>query len=358
MRNWRKSSTTFCSCSASLKACFSSLFRRLVKFLTLVAHPGKDIFEAYYKRDLAKRLLLNKSASFDAERSMLLKLKDGKSFEPFNLTQKSKLTFPSPFIECGPGFTAKLEIMFKDIELSADIMTAYTTTTSKDAFDLSVNILSMGNWPSYPPVNVRIPDDMTRSLDKFKAFYVGKHSGRSLKWQHSLDYCSLRAHFPKGGRKELVVSLFQTLVLLLFNKVLAGAKLSFAEIVEATNLGECPAFIPPLCRKLSPNFELHLHLTKDAAEAGRTLQSLACGKVRVLQKHPKGREVAPTDQFTFNSDFKDDHIKIKINQIQQKETVSAFVPSLDDIFSLIFWLSGWIALGRGEQINERQSFYG
>jgi len=40
---------------------------------------GKDIFEAFYKRDLAKRLLLNKSASFDAERSMLNKLKDGKS---------------------------------------------------------------------------------------------------------------------------------------------------------------------------------------------------------------------------------------------------------------------------------------
>lgn len=55
--------------------------------------PGKDIFEAYYKRDLAKRLLLNKSASFDAERSMLLKLKD----------------------ECGPGFTAKLEIMVRPL---------------------------------------------------------------------------------------------------------------------------------------------------------------------------------------------------------------------------------------------------
>lgn len=41
------------------------------------APAGKDIFEAFYKRDLAKRLLLNKSASFDAERSMLLKLKDG-----------------------------------------------------------------------------------------------------------------------------------------------------------------------------------------------------------------------------------------------------------------------------------------
>jgi cullin 4 len=38
---------------------------------------GKDVFEAFYKKDLAKRLLLNKSASADAERSMLAKLKNG-----------------------------------------------------------------------------------------------------------------------------------------------------------------------------------------------------------------------------------------------------------------------------------------
>lgn len=38
---------------------------------------GKDVFEAFYKRDLAKRLLLGKSASFDAEKSMLSKLKAG-----------------------------------------------------------------------------------------------------------------------------------------------------------------------------------------------------------------------------------------------------------------------------------------
>ena len=38
---------------------------------------GKDIFEAFYKKDLAKRLLLSKSASIDAEKSMLSKLKSG-----------------------------------------------------------------------------------------------------------------------------------------------------------------------------------------------------------------------------------------------------------------------------------------
>ena len=39
------------------------------------------MFEAFYKKDLAKRLLLGKSASFDAEKSMLLKLKQGMQLE-------------------------------------------------------------------------------------------------------------------------------------------------------------------------------------------------------------------------------------------------------------------------------------
>ena len=38
---------------------------------------GKDIFEAFYKKDLAKRLLLHRSASVDAEKAMLSKLKQG-----------------------------------------------------------------------------------------------------------------------------------------------------------------------------------------------------------------------------------------------------------------------------------------
>jgi len=64
---------------------------------------GKDVFEAFYKKDLAKRLLLGKSASSDMERAMIQKLKT----------------------ECGPGFTNKLEGMFKDMELSKDILVGF-----------------------------------------------------------------------------------------------------------------------------------------------------------------------------------------------------------------------------------------
>lgn len=73
--------------------CFEAL-------LLLSLSSGKDVFEAFYKKDLAKRLLVGKSASVDAEKSMLSKLKQ----------------------ECGAAFTSKLEGMFKDMELSKDVL--------------------------------------------------------------------------------------------------------------------------------------------------------------------------------------------------------------------------------------------
>ena len=49
----------------------------MVDFIEIYAIAGKDVFEAFYKKDLAKRLLVGKSASVDAEKSMLSKLKQG-----------------------------------------------------------------------------------------------------------------------------------------------------------------------------------------------------------------------------------------------------------------------------------------
>ena len=53
------------------------------------------MFEKYYKQHLAKRLLLSRSVSDDAERNMIAKLKT----------------------ECGYQFTSKLEGMFTDMKL-------------------------------------------------------------------------------------------------------------------------------------------------------------------------------------------------------------------------------------------------
>lgn len=231
---------------------------------------GKDVFEAFYKKDLAKRLLVGKSASVDAEKSMLSKLKQ----------------------ECGGGFTCKLEGMFKDMELSKDINITYKQSGGVECsgLELSVYILTMGFWPTYPLVEVRLPNELTKHQDHFAKFYLAKHSGRKLHWQPTLGHCVLRAHFTQGN-KELQVSLFQALVLLLFND---GDNISFEDIKTSTNIEE--------------------------GELRRTLQSLACGKARVLVKTPRGREVDDADHFAFNADFTNKLFRIKINQIQMKET--------------------------------------
>ena len=50
----------------------------------------------------------------------------------------------------------------------------------------------------------------------------------------------------------------------------------------------------------------------------RTLQSLACGKFRVLVKTPKGREVNGTDVFAFNEGFTSNLARVKIMQVASK----------------------------------------
>uniref|UniRef100_A0A8D0VE97 Cullin-4B n=1 Tax=Sus scrofa TaxID=9823 RepID=A0A8D0VE97_PIG len=245
---------------------------------------GKDVFEAFYKKDLAKRLLVGKSASVDAEKSMLSKLKH----------------------ECGAAFTSKLEGMFKDMELSKDIMVHFKqymqNQSDPGSIDLTVNILTMGYWPTYTPMDVHLTPEMVKLQEVFKTFYLGKHSGRKLQWQTALGHAVLKAEF-KEGKKEFQVSLFQTLVLLMFNE---GDGFGFEEIKAATGIED--------------------------SELRRTLQSLACGKARVLIKSPKGKEVEDGDKFFFNGDFKHKLFRIKINQIQMKETVEEQVSTTERVF--------------------------
>jgi len=231
---------------------------------------GKDVFEAFYKKDLAKRLLLNISKSVDAEKSMIAKLKT----------------------ECGSGFTNKLEGMFKDIELSSELMSKFKGSSHEtEEIDMKVFVLTTGFWPPYSPIVANLPIKMTEYQEIFTKFYLDLYGGRKLIWQNSLGQCLLKASFP-SGRKELSVSLFQTIVLLLFND---SEILTYQEIASTTGIQES---------------ELH-----------KTLQSLSCGKVRVLNKEPaKSNKIQDTDKFIWKRDFQAKLKRIKINQIQTTET--------------------------------------
>jgi len=183
----------------------------------------KDVFERYYKQHLAKRLLLNKSASDDAEKNMISRLKT----------------------ECGCQFTCKLEGMFKDISVSnttAEDFRLYIAQKrlNLNGIDLTVRVLTTGFWPTQTAHNqCNLPTMVREAYQCFHRFYLNKHSGRQLTLQPSLGSADLTAIFmgkPKeddGGDGEsrptttttmtkerkhtLQVSTYQMVILMLFN---------------------------------------------------------------------------------------------------------------------------------------------
>ena len=247
---------------------------------------GKDVFEGFYKRELAKRLLHGKSASIDAEKSMISKLK----------------------AECGSQYTQQLEMMFKDIDMSREIMHAFRQSIEENpalpkGIEMNVNVITSGSWPQYSTVDVKLPEQLAMLQENFQEFYLNKHSGRKLTWQNSQGQCVVKAQFANGP-KELFVTLFSCVVLMQFN---AKPTLTYKEIASESGLEE--------------------------KQLKHTLQSLACGKTRILNKEPKSREVNDDDVFEVNSALSERHFRIKINSIQVKEQAEENKQTLEKIFA-------------------------
>ncbi|EED91828.1 hypothetical protein THAPSDRAFT_268825 [Thalassiosira pseudonana CCMP1335] len=258
---------------------------------------SKDVFEAFYKRNLAKRLLTGRSVSSDMERSFLSKLK----------------------AECGAGYTSKMEGMFKDMELSRDIMSSYSAYSSGatsaqaqpmpvphlgsgKATEMDVQVLTTGYWPVYPKYpGILLPPEIVAHQAKFESYYKNKYQGRRIAWQYSLGNCIVKANFPKQpAGKELLVNLCQTLVLLCFQYEDGpdGKGLTIGDIVKKTGID-------------------------DRDEVERVLQSLSLGRdgTRVLIKKKKiRRNVGPHDRFLFNASFVSNQRRIRITNITMKET--------------------------------------
>lgn len=263
----------------------------LEKVIKIFQHlQGKDVFEAFYKKFLAKRLLLGKSSNFENESIMLSKLK----------------------AECGVEFTAKLEGMFTDIGLSKDTMVAYAEHKIAHAenssivsdVDTDIQILTTGFWPTYPKVSLNLPLELVQQRDKFSEFYNQKYQGRRLVWIHAADRCIVSAKFPKT-KKEFEVSLLQTCVLLSFNRT---PSMTFVELKAQSEISD--------------------------EELRRVLQSLACGKIgtRILIKDPKGRDVNEADRFSVDLGFTNKQFRIKINTIQMKETTEDIEKTHEEVF--------------------------
>ena len=173
----------------------------------------KDIFENFYKIHLSKRLLGGLSYSDETERAMISKLKS----------------------ECGYQFTNKLEGMFTDMKMSKSIMEDFRLQKIELPFELDVRVLTTGAWPTTAVVMCKFPAMVQDVCNKFGSYYLEKHSGRKLTWLTHLGTADVRARFRGGDRKELTVSTYQMLILMLFND---QRSLTFSQIKEASQISD------------------------------------------------------------------------------------------------------------------------
>jgi cullin 4 len=270
---------------------------------------AKDVFEAFYGKFLAKRLLLQRSGSDDAEKSMLTRLKS----------------------ESGAQYTSKLEGMVRDQATSDDVARAFAADDAASGAlkqlgagcELKVAVLTHGFWPQYSPIECSLPPSMDAMLDVFKQFYGRKFQGRRLHWQHSLSHGVVRAMLPRG-RKELYASLFQALVLMAFNDVRGAAPLSVAAIMRHTSLPLAEARrtlesvstkIRILVRKGDDSLAASSQQTMalDASEDSVDVGAAAAHAADAIQ---------PDTEFHVNDRFRSKMVRIKINSVQARETTA------------------------------------
>ncbi|XP_049844861.1 cullin-1-like [Schistocerca gregaria] len=158
----------------------------------------KDVFLKFYTRLLAKRLVHNMSASYDAEVSMISKIKQA----------------------CGYEYTSKMQRMFQDLGVSKNLNEAFRTYLNNSCkpmtIDFSIQVLSSGSWPFQQPQGFTIPKELVRSVHLFTVFYNSQRSGRKLCWLYNVSNGELVTHCFKR-RYTLQASTFQMAILLQFN---------------------------------------------------------------------------------------------------------------------------------------------
>jgi len=230
----------------------------------------KDIFQKFYSKMLAKRLIHTLSVSMDAEEGMISRLKHA----------------------CGYEYTNKLHRMFTDISISSDLNSSFNDFLSKANASLGVSfslfVLQSGAWPlgqtSISPLS--IPQELVKSVQMFEQFYNGRFNGRKLTWLQHLSTGEVKVSYLKRPY-IITVTTYQMTVMLLFND---KTSLHFSDILEQTQLVE--------------------------KELVRTLQSLV--DVRLITMSEDSDPVSCT--YSLNMNFSSKRTKLKITTAVQKET--------------------------------------
>lgn len=253
----------------------ADLERTLTQIMTVFKYiEDKDVFQKFYSRMLARRLVHSNSSSDDAETSMISKLKEA----------------------CGFEYTNKLQRMFQDIQISKDLNKDFRdhlqATEVAKALDSTFSILGTGFWPLQPAsTDFNPPAEISAEIERFIRFYKNKHDGRKLTWLWHLCKGEIKAGYCKNSKTPYTfqVSVYQMAILLLFNE---KDSYTYEDMLSATQL------------------------SKEVLDGA--LAVILKAKVLVMPGGA-GEKPGPGKSFKLNYDFKSKKIRVNLNLGGTKE---------------------------------------
>ncbi|XP_038654224.1 cullin-2 isoform X6 [Scyliorhinus canicula] len=249
---------------------------KLTSFITVFKYiDDKDVFQKFYARMLAKRLIHGLSMSMDSEEAMINKLKQA----------------------CGYEFTSKLHRMYTDMNVSADLNNKFTATFLRQqdtVIDLGISfqiyVLQAGAWPltQAPSSTFAIPQELEKSVQMFELFYNQHFSGRKLTWLHYLCTGEVKMNYLSKPYVAMVTT-YQMAVLLAFNN---SEIVSYKELQDSTQMNE--------------------------KELTKTIKSLL--DVKMINHDSNKEDVDLDSVFSLNMGFSSKRTKFKITTSMQKDT--------------------------------------
>ena len=235
-----------------------------------------DVFQRVYRDMLSHRLIQN-TYNTEQETMMIDKLKK----------------------VCGYEYTYKLQRMFTDIGISAELSADYDMYLQKRNLPnqklLTVSVLTSVSWPQTAQKSSFIPPEIISTcLASFTQFYRIKHQGRSLCWLHSQSTGVLKATYTKNRVCDLQVTTPQAAVLLLYNDVNVFT-LNYEEIADKTRIvpKELDFCLLVLCKNKIITME-GTEIQKSKFKINEDLHTPSGRKIILSNAQPK--EGAPADE--------------------------------------------------------------
>lgn len=179
----------------------------------------KDIFQKFYSKNMARRLIFSQLASMEAEESMINKLKQ----------------------VCGYEFTAKLHRMFTDIGVSNELRESFNQNLRQQNTQLgisfSIYVLQAGSWPlgQSPVTSFVLPGIFSQSVKAFEDYYYSRFNGRVLTWLYHHCTADLKLCYTAKRQYSVSMQTFHAAILLLYE---TNDELTYEQISKATQLSD------------------------------------------------------------------------------------------------------------------------